>query len=248
MMRYFIYFSYDGTAYHGWQRQPNAHTVQEELERALSTVLRVDVTMTGAGRTDAGVHARRMVAHFDVVSLGVFADDPSHLCHKLNSLLPPDIAVCSVKPVPEDAHARFDAVARTYHYYIYQDKNPFQRHYAMRVPASIDFSLMNQAAEILLGEADFTSFSKTHTDVKTNICRISRAQWVELEPGLWRFEITADRFLRGMVRAIVGTLLEVGRHKCSLQEFASVIAAKDRCAAADAAPPHALFLVDVQYG
>lgn len=248
IMRYFIYLSYDGTAYHGWQIQPNAASVQAELNSALSLLLREEVLTTGAGRTDTGVHARMMVAHFDTsAEIGNGGDGLADLCHKLNRILPPDISVEQIKPVPSDAHARFDAVARTYHYYIYQKKNPFRLHYAARFAFPLDFRKMNQAAEMLLSVRDFTSFSKVHTDTKTNDCNVSRAVWEEVEPGLWRFEITADRFLRNMVRAIVGTLIDVGRGKISLQQFGEIISQKDRQAASDSVPANALFLVDIAY-
>lgn len=241
-MRHFIYFSYDGTAYHGWQRQPNALTVQEKLDGALSTLLRTNVQTVGAGRTDTGVHAHRMVAHFDAD-----VPDAAQLCYRLNAMLPADIAVQRIEPVSEEMHARFSAKSRTYHYYVCTSKNPFQRHYAARFHFQLDFQLMNKAARLLLSTSDFTSFSRLHTDVKTNTCHVMRALWTQQEPDLWRFEITADRFLRGMVRAIVGTLIDVGRGRLSIAGMQQIIQRKDRCAAADAAPPNALFLVDVAY-
>lgn len=242
-MRYFIYFSYDGRRYHGWQVQPNAQTVQGVLDAALSTLLREDVHTTGAGRTDTGVSARRMVAHFDTEALF----DPAVLTRRLNALLPPDIAARRLRSVPQGAHARFDALARTYHYYIYKEKEPFRRTFAARVGYDLDFRAMNAAADTLLRVDDFTSFAKRHSDVKTHRCHVSRAAWEMVAPGLWRFEITADRFLRGMVRAIVGTLLDVGRGRLSADDFRAVVDSRDRCAAADAVPPHALFLVDIKY-
>lgn len=241
--RYFIFFSYDGTAYHGWQVQPNADSVQERLNKSLSTLLRESIETVGAGRTDAGVHAATMVAHFDCKQVL----DGTWLTDKLNRILPQDIAVDRVVPVRSDAHARFDARSRTYHYFVYTRKQPFRRHFATRLHFTPDFDLMNQAAERLLSTSDFTSFSKLHTDVKTNICHVTAAKWEEVEPGLWRFEITADRFLRNMVRAVVGTLLEVGRGRMTLQEFEGVVAQKNRCAAGDSVPGNALFLVDVVY-
>ncbi|MBR1652293.1 MAG: tRNA pseudouridine(38-40) synthase TruA [Alloprevotella sp.] len=243
-MRYFLHFSYDGTAYHGWQLQPNARSVQAEMNRALSTLLREEILTTGAGRTDAGVHARRMVAHFDTQ-----ADfDCGDVAFRLNRLLPADIAVERIERVRDDAHARFDARSRTYHYYIYQQKAPFRRRYAARFSFPLDFARMNEAAQMLTSVADFTSFSKVHTDTKTNICHVTHARWEEVEPDLWRFEITADRFLRNMVRAIVGTLIDVGRGRLTLGQFEDVIRQKNRCAAADSVPANALFLVDVRYG
>lgn len=243
-MRYFLYLSYDGTAYHGWQVQPNAVSVQQRLNEALTTLLRHNTEVTGAGRTDTGVHAAMMVAHFDTETP---IADLGRLRHKLNRLLPPDIAIHRLRPVREEAHARFDALRRTYHYYVYTEKNPFHRHYAMQLFFCPDFERMNRAAGYLLEVSDFTSFSKLHTDTKTNRCRVVRAEWVECGEGLWRFEITADRFLRNMVRAVVGTLLEVGRGRMSEADFRAVVARRDRCAAGDSVPGCALSLVDIVY-
>lgn len=242
-MRYFIHFAYDGTRYHGWQVQPNAVTVQQTLQEALGTLLRQDVEVTGAGRTDTGVHASHSVAHFDLPQ----ETDTDELARRLNRLLPPDIAVQRIECVSDDAHARFSAVRRTYHYWVCTRKDPFRRHYAARVTCPLDFGLMNQAAACLLEVSDFTSFSKLHTDTKTNVCKVYKAEWTQTEEGLWRFEITADRFLRNMVRAIVGTLMEVGRGRLTVADFRQVIGQKNRCAAADSAPANALFLVDIEY-
>lgn len=242
-MRYFIYLSYDGTAYHGWQVQPNAISVQQQLAEALSTLLRQPTEVVGAGRTDTGVHARLMVAHFDTEE----AIDTHRLSEKLCRLLPPDIAVSAIRPVVPEAHARFSATSRTYHYYVYTQKSPFRRQYAMRLFFRPDFAAMNAAAERLLSYTDFTSFSKVNTDAKTNICHIGRAKWVEVADDLWRFEITADRFLRNMVRAIVGTLLDVGRGRTSIDEFCAVIERRDRCAAGESVAANALALVDITY-
>lgn len=243
-MRYFIYLSYDGTAYHGWQVQPNAVSVQQRMNEALSTLLRgKNSDVTGAGRTDAGVHAHMMVAHFDIED----EVDCVWLTEKLNRILPYDIVVNKVVRVKPDAHARFDAKARTYHYWVYTRKNPFKRHYATRISYSLDFNCMNEAASYLLSVKDFTSFSKLHTDVKTNICRVTKAEWTRVDDDLWQFEITADRFLRNMVRAVVGTLVEVGRGRMSIDDFKRVVAQKDRCAAGDSMPGNALSLVDIAY-
>ncbi len=242
MKRYFLFFSYDGTAYHGWQVQPNAVSVQQRLNEALSTLLRRPVETVGAGRTDTGVHAGTMAAHFDAEAL-----DTAWLADKLNRLLPPDIAVRTVREMRPEAHARFDAVARTYHYYIYVGKRPFRRHYAARLFFRPDFDLMNRAAAVLPAVDDFTSFSKLHTDARTNRCRVTQARWVPVGADYWRFEITADRFLRNMVRAVVGTLLDVGRGRLTLDGFRDVIARRDRCAAGDSVPACGLFLVDVRY-
>ena len=243
MQRYFIIFSYDGAAYHGWQVQPNARTVQQLLEEALATVVRTPVSVVGAGRTDSGVNAVNMVAHADIPA----SVDVAQLKYKLNRILPPDISVSDIKPVKSDAHARFDAVSRRYCYYVSTVKSPFARRYSCRVPADIDFEAMNLAAAILPEYIDFTSFSKLHTDVKTNNCRVTRAEWRRLDEHHWVFEIEADRFLRNMVRAIVGTLLMVGRGKLTIDGFRRVIEQKERCAAGDSAVAEALFLVEVKY-
>ena len=243
VQRYFIYLAYDGTAYHGWQVQPNGTSVQACLADALSTLLRRPVEVVGAGRTDAGVHAAQMVAHFD-------ADrrlEPEWLVDKLNRMLPPDIAILRVRPVRPEAHARFDATARTYKYYVTSTKFPFGRQYRWRVYSALDYERMNQAAETLLEYVDFTSFSKLHTDVKTNNCRVSYARWTQEDAQTWVFTIRADRFLRNMVRAIVGTLVEVGRGKLTVEGFRQVIEQKDRCKAGTSVPGNALFLVDVEY-
>lgn len=242
-MRYFIYLSFDGKRYHGWQIQPGADSVQETLEKALSLFLRKNIQVTGAGRTDTGVHARMMVAHFDYGE----SLDTSWVCDKLNSILPDDIAVQRVLRVNERAHARFDATSRTYRYYVSSGKDPFLRDYSWCMVNMPDFDLMNKAASMLIGNTDFTSFSKLHTDTRTNDCHLTAAEWTELKPGLWVFTITADRFLRNMVRAIVGTLMEVGRHKITLQDFDGIMQRHDRCAAGDSAPAQGLFLENVTY-
>lgn len=242
-MRYFITLSYDGTAYHGWQIQPHSLSVQEELQKALSTLLRKPMEVVGAGRTDTGVHARKMIAHFDTDT----EVDCPQLVYKLNKLLPKDIAVQQVEQVADDMHARFSAKSRTYHYYIHLTKSPFLRAYSWQVYANPDFELMNQAARVLMEYKDFTSFSKVNTDTKTNDCTIAEAHWDRVGEDQWRFTITANRFLRNMVRAIVGTLLEVGRGRMTIEQLRSVIEAKDRCRAGDSVPGNALFLVEVKY-
>lgn len=243
MQRYFIYFSYDGAAYHGWQVQPNAVTVQQVLEEALATLMRAPVPLVGAGRTDAGVNAECMVAHADFPC----EVDAAHIVYKLNRLLPPDIAVSDVRRVKDDAHARFDAISRRYCYRVVTAKSPFSRRYAMRVPKDIDFDAMNSAAALLGEYTDFTSFSKLHTDVKTNNCKVTHAAWRRVGENEWVFEIEADRFLRNMVRAIVGTLLLVGRGKLDIDGFRKVIEKKARGEAGDSAMGEALFLVGVEY-
>lgn len=239
-----MYLSYDGTNYHGWQVQPNGISVQECLNKALTTILRSEIEVTGAGRTDAGVHSSLMVAHFDAAIESMSA---RALADKLNRLLPRDIAVHKIVPVKCDAHARFDATSRTYRYYITDIKSPFEARYRCRVYSELDFDLMNKAASVLFEYSDFTSFSRLHTDVKTNNCRIMHAEWSRIDEHNWVFTIKADRFLRNMVRAIVGTLLEVGRGKMSVEDFRKVIEQKDRCRAGSSAPGNALFLCDITY-
>ena len=243
MNRYFIYLGYNGKNFSGWQIQPNGLTVQQCLEEALGTLLRRPVPVVGAGRTDAGVHARLMVAHFDWDEP---LADPAFLAEKLNRLLPKDIAVYRVVPVKPEAHARFDATPRTYKYYVTTRKDPFNYDLVYRMNGKLDFEAMNEACKVLFDYIDFTSFSKLHTDVKTNNCRIYQAGWKQ-EGDVWVFTVQADRFLRNMVRAIVGTLLEVGRGKLTIDGFRKVIEAKDRCKAGGSVPGHALFLVNVTY-
>ena len=242
-MRYFIYLSFDGTAYHGWQVQPNGKSVQGTLQQALSTLLRTEIPVTGAGRTDAGVHARLMVAHFDA-DLTMTTRD---LVYRLNGILPHDIAIMDIRPVAQDMHARFSATSRTYHYYVHTVKSPFLRDRSWRLVHEPDFAAMNEAVKTLFEYTDFTSFSKVNTDTKTNNCKVMRAEWVQLDEHEWRFEIQADRFLRNMVRAIVGTLMMVGRGECSVEDFRRIIEKKDRCAAGDSVPARGLFLVNVTY-
>ena len=241
-MRYFLEISYNGKNYHGWQIQPNASSVQETLERCLSLLLHEEISLTGAGRTDTGVHARQLFAHFDTDKLL-----DNNLITKLNRFLPPDIAIHQLLKVSDDAHARFDATFRKYQYYISTQKNPFVQESAWQLIASLDVEKMNEAAKILFQHTDFTSFSKLHTDVKTNNCVIYEAHWVEEPNGLLCFHIKADRFLRNMVRAIVGTLVEVGRGKLSIDDFNQIIVAKNRQKAGASVPPQGLFLVEVGY-
>ena len=244
MYRYFIFIAYNGTRYCGWQKQPNGLSIQQCVEKALSTLQRQPVSIVGAGRTDAGVHARQMAAHFELENP---LDDLMLTTEKMNRLLPYDIAVERIVRVREDAHARFDALSRTYRYYISDVKDPFTYDWVCRMPLKkIDFERMNEACKLLLEYSDFTSFSKLHTDVKTNICCIKYAKW-EREEKLWVFTIKADRFLRNMVRAIVGTLVEVGWGKRSLSEFRQVIEAKNRCLAGTSAPAKGLTLFEIIY-
>lgn len=243
MARYFIHLSYDGTNYHGWQVQPNGSSVQAELQRALSTLLRQPIEIVGAGRTDAGVHARKMVAHFDVEELL----DLKQTAYRMNRILPRDIAVEKIEKVGDDMHARFSATSRTYHYYIHTHKDPFCRVYSCETHYDLDFDAMNEAARFLLTQDDFASFCKTGADVKTTICHVTHAQWHQTSPTTWYFEITANRFLRNMVRAVVGTLIDVGRHRIDLEDFKQIVENKTRTAAGESMPGHALFLEDVSY-
>lgn len=248
-MRYFLKLSFQGAAYHGWQVQPSDISVQETIEQALAMVLRAPTPITGAGRTDAGVNAMTMYAHFDtaepVADLGL-------LRRSLNGILPQDISIHEVIAVAPNAHARFDATSRTYRYFAHTAKSALLRDISWQCNPRLDFELMNKAAQHLLECEDFTSFSKLHTDVKTNICHITHAGWEHyqgMDPHVeqWVFTITADRFLRNMVRAIVGTLVDVGMCKISVADFVEIIAAKDRCAAGVSMPAHALYLWDVKY-
>lgn len=243
MQRYFIELAYKGTKFHGWQVQPNAISVQECLDKALSTITRETIEITGAGRTDTGVHASYFVAHFD--SLKSDLDHPD-FTHKLNSFLKDDISIFGVSKVLPEAHARFDAVSRTYQYHLNILKDPFSVEtswYFFRQP---DVEKMNEACKILFEYIDFTSFSKLHTDVKTNNCKIVQAEWVQQGSKLI-FTVKADRFLRNMVRAMVGTLLEVGLGKMDIAAFRAVIEQKNRCAAGLSVPAHGLFLTDIEY-
>lgn len=245
-MRYFMRLAYRGAPFHGWQSQPGEVTVQSTLEAALSTVIRQPVKITGAGRTDTGVNARMMTAHFDLEKP---ITDNAAVVRGVNSLVGKDIAVYEIRETAPDWHARFDAKSRTYHYYAVPEKSPFFYPLSWKAPAGLDYGAMNRAAEILLETEDFTSFSKLHTDTKTNICHVTHAQWHEVEavPGAMVFVITADRFLRNMVRAVVGTLVEVGRGKMSIEQFRRVVEARNRCAAGTSMPPQALFLWEVEY-
>lgn len=256
MSRYFLRLAYLGARFHGWQVQPDATTVQSVVEGALSTLAREPVSIVGAGRTDAGVNASMMVAHADLPDC-LQADTPGFL-RAVNSLIGRDIAVYEIRKVHPDAHARFDATSRTYHYYTSAGKAPFAAGCTWRESKNLDFEAMNRAAQLLLGTHDFTSFSKLHTDVKTNICTVTEARWLSVKelPGTpgevpygadHVFRITADRFLRNMVRAIVGTLVDVGRGKYGIEEFSRVIESRNRCAAGTSMPGEALFLHNITY-
>ncbi|WP_379965634.1 tRNA pseudouridine(38-40) synthase TruA [Epilithonimonas sp. UC225_85] len=242
-MRYFIEFAYDGSSFFGYQIQPRQISVQEELERALSTILRELIKTTGAGRTDTGVHAKKMFAHFETEQ--ILKDD---LVYKLNSFLPESISIKRIFEVPDDMHARFSATFRTYDYYISSEKDPFTINSSWQTwrQKPLDIDAMNEACKILFEYDDFTSFAKLHTDNKTNICKIYKAEWEQVGSQL-KFTISADRFLRNMVRAIVGTMVEIGTGKLQPNDFRKIIEDKYRNSAGVSAPAQGLFLVDVGY-
>lgn len=245
-MRYFIRFAYDGTNFHGSQSQPNGVTVQETMEQALALIFRESVPLTFAGRTDAGVHAREMYAHFDL-PLGVDTSIIHNLAFRLNGILPDTIAIYDILPVIDEAHARFSATRRTYEYHVIDHKDPFLLPYATRLRTPLNYAAMNEAALYLIGRQDFASFCRTHTDVKTTICNLTQAQWREVGDGHAIFTITADRFLRNMVRAVVGTLFLVGQGKMNKEQFAQVINQHQRSAAGDSAPAQGLYLTRIDY-
>ncbi len=249
MQRYFLEMAYDGTNYHGWQVQPNAITVQELMNDALGKIFRCPRETTyivGAGRTDTGVHSDYFVAHFDLPE-AVDENEIEHILFKFNAILPSDVAVYSMQPVDENLHARFSAQSRTYHYRLSMQKIPSRRLTHFSPYFMPDFDKMNEAANILLNYTDFTSFARLHADTKTNDCFLSHAFWREVSVGEWFFEIKANRFLRNMVRAVVGTLFEVGRGKMTVEHFREIIEAKDRCLAGSSAEARGLSLVDIEY-
>jgi len=245
--RFFIELSYDGTNYHGWQLQPNALGVQEVLNKALSTILRQPIETLGCGRTDTGVHAKQFFAHFALQAPegGVFKFDDSHI-RSLNAILPQDIAVKRIFEVAPDAHARFDAILRSYEYHIHFYKDPFKNGYSWLLRDEPDLELMNQAAKIIMEYTDFSCFSKSNTQVKTNNCKISKAEWLRIDGGIV-FRISADRFLRNMVRAIVGTLLQVGQHEIEPWQVRTIIQSKNRSKAGVSVPACGLYLAEVKY-
>ena len=241
--------AYDGSDYCGWQVQPRDKTVQQVMENALSTLLRQEIAVTGAGRTDTGVHASFYMAHFEMDSLlSPKAIDPldEHFLFILNRFLPPDIVVYKIYSVPHDMHARFSALSRTYHYQISTIKPLYTKNYTHYVYGRLATREINRCCEVIKSTIDFTSFSKLHTDVKTNNCKVTMAQWKEVEHG-YLFEIKADRFLRNMVRSLVGTLLNVGQGKLDVEGFQKITDARDRSAAGQSAPAQGLFLVNIEY-
>ena len=248
--RFFITLSYDGTNYHGWQVQPNGVSVEECMEKALSTLLRQPIDIVGAGRTDAGVHARTMVAHFDLLESEKYIKDKGdckQLVYRLNRLLPKDISVQSVEPVEDDMHARFSAKWRTYHYYIHTRKDPFLRYYSLETHYELDFELMNKGAQIITQHKDFASFCKAGADNKTTLCDVKECRWIQTSDSSWYLTITANRFLRNMVRATVGTLFLLGRHRITLSEFEDILSKGSRNDAGESMPGNALFLESIVY-
>jgi tRNA pseudouridine38-40 synthase len=242
MSRFFVAIKYDGTNYHGWQIQQNANSVQAELNKALSTLLQKEILVTGAGRTDTGVHAKQLFAHFDTI----IDFDIKKIRFKLNTLLPDDISCSSITKVNDDAHARFGATARTYEYWITPNKNPFLVNKAYYSPYSLNIELMNKASSQLLNYTDFSCFSKSNTDTHTNDCDVTFANW-EIKENCIVFTITANRFLRNMVRAIVGTMLEIGQEKITPDQLDTIINSKNRSEAGTSAPAHGLYLTQVIY-
>ena len=242
-MRYFIELQYDGKAYCGWQRQPEQSTIQGTIEEALTTLLRQPIEIVGAGRTDTGVNASFYTAHFDTTE----TIDEGHIAHKLNAILPHDIAIKRIYRVADDLHARFDAIEREYTYFIVPVKSPVRRFSAWICYFSLDVEKMNEAASYLLEVDDFTTFAKLNSNNKTNICHVSHAEWNTEEDGTLRFTIRADRFLRNMVRSIVGTLVDVGRGRYTVDDFRRIVDSRDLSQASSGAQPQGLFLSNVKY-
>ncbi|HRH66518.1 MAG TPA: tRNA pseudouridine(38-40) synthase TruA [Bacteroidia bacterium] len=242
-MRYFIQLSFDGTRYHGWQIQKNAHSVQAELNSALERILGQAIETTGCGRTDTGVHAHEFYVHFDSEKQSLMTAD---LSHQLNCILPHDIAIYTIFEMHPEAHARYDAISRTYIYHIHHQKDPFQNQFSAFYPHSLDLGKMNEFSSMLFDYSDFSCFSKTGTQNLTNICKISKAKW-QNENGNSVFTVTADRFLRNMVRAIVGTLLEAGRGRLTEAGFRKILESKDRKEAGFSVPAKGLSLAEVKY-
>ncbi len=243
MSRYFLEISYDGTKYHGWQVQPNGITVQQVIEEKMRILMKQDIQITASGRTDAGVHAMRQFAHFDFEELPCPKDE---LMYKLNRMLPYDISLRDIHPVIDTAHARFDATLRSYHYHISYVKDPFRYKYRYTLWHPLNVSDMQKAAKMLFEYDDFESFCKYNHDAKTTICKLQKAEWVE-SPGQLNFIISSDRFLRNMVRAIVGTMVELGKGQITLDDFRRIIEAKDRVKAGFSSPASGLFLAEVHY-
>ena len=246
MSRYFIHMAYDGSDYCGWQVQPNELAVQQVLEHALSTLLKREIAVIGAGRTDTGVHASYFIAHFDLVSSDTNLPVSKQFLFKLNRFLPPDIVIYKITAVPDDMHARFSATYRSYQYHISSIKPLYKRNYSHYVYGELDVEAINSCCKVIQETTDFTSFAKLHTNVKTNNCRVTNARWRNVDQG-YLFEITADRFLRNMVRSLTGTLLDVGLGKLDIEGFKKIVEAKDRSKAGSSAPAKGLFLMDIGY-
>jgi len=246
MSRYFIHMAYDGSDYCGWQVQPNELAVQQVLEHALSTLLKREIAVIGAGRTDTGVHASYFIAHFDLDSSDTNLPASKQFLFKLNRFLPPDIVIYKITAVPDDMHARFSATYRSYQYHISSIKPLYKRNYSHYVYGELDVEAINSCCKVIQETTDFTSFAKLHTNVKTNNCRVTNARWRNVDQG-YLFEITADRFLRNMVRSLTGTLLDVGRGKLDIEGFKKIVEAKDRSKAGSSAPAKGLFLMDIGY-
>ena len=242
-MRYFIYFSFNGKHYHGWQKQKNSLTVQEKIEESLSVLLKDKILVTGAGRTDAGVHAKQMVAHFD---FNEHFENSNKLVFKLNQFLSNDISVKSLKSVKNNAHARFDAISRTYEYHISRDKDVFSEEYSYHLNYSLNKKKINEAIKIIINNKNFKCFSKSKTNVTNYICNIIDSKWMEFDKK-YVFKITANRFLRNMVRSIVGTLIDVGLEKTSIDDFIEIIMSKNRSMAGYSVPAKGLFLTKISY-
>ncbi len=243
MARYFLELAYNGTHFHGWQMQDNAPSIQQEISEKLGTILQAEIPVTGCGRTDAGVHASQFFAHFDTDKLTM---DAGLFVHKLNTMLPDSIAIYNIQQVQNVAHARFDALKRSYQYFISTRKNPFNSDCSYQFNVALDINAMNKACELLLGEKDFGCFCKANADNHTDICTVHHANWEQNEHMI-TFNVTANRFLRNMVRAIVGTLLDVGQGRTTLEEFELILASKDRSEAGRSVPAHGLFLSRVEY-
>lgn len=245
-MRYFLDIAYKGAAYCGWQRQPNGLSIQELVEKALTTLIKEPISIVGAGRTDAGVNAFSLPAHVDLPDASPFQVEGWR--RSLNGILPHDISIRSIRAVKPNAHARFDAIRRTYHYFVAAEPDPFFGPYVLSIRYALDFNKMNEAAQYLLGTHDFTSFTRLHSDTKTNLCTIEEAAWTPtIYPGVTMFRISGNRFLRNMVRAVVGTLLQVGSGKISCEQFRNIIEQKDRCSAGASVKGEALVLWKVEY-
>ena len=244
VQRYFIELRYNGSKFYGWQRQPKQISIQEVIEDSLTKLnSNSPVKIVGCGRTDTGVHANHYVFHVDLPSI----DDTDSFVLKLNRMLPDSVVITSITPVKAEAHARFDATERTYRYFIHLVKDPFKQGQSLEVKQKLDVENMNRAARYLIGKHDFTSFSKIHSDVKTNICTVKNAEWVFESKEIMYFEITSNRFLRNMVRAIVGTLMDVGLNKIHPEAIRSILESKDRQAASSSSPAQGLFLWKVKY-